>query len=299
MKATTLLSGLIFHLVLIAAALGVFYKTSGSPIEYTTVRGEQVIFQGSGLYRYDPAPFAREGVVWDAINLFVGLPLFAAAIFLNQRGSLRGRLLLGGLLFYFFYVYVLAMTGYAFNSLFLVYTAIFALSAVSFFINLHDIDVARLPARISPRFPHRLFIGFTFLMSALLVFLWLGRIIPIMVSGRFPPDSAGMTTLVSQGFDLGMIVPLLLSTGILLWRRSAWGYWLASVSLSYGLLMCITLPAWIVVPLIQDGKINPIEAVPFLLVCLAGLILAGMFFGNVQAEKAGQQGIAGGGGPGA
>jgi hypothetical protein len=286
MKNTTLLSALIFLLVLVAAATGVFYQTPGSPIEYTTVRGEQVIFQGSGLYRYDPASFAREGVVWDVINLFIGLPLFAVAIYLNQRSSLRGRLLLGGLLFYFLYVYVLAMTGYSFNRLFLVYVAIFALSAVAFFVNLHAIDVARLPAQISSRFPHRLLIGFTFVMGALLVFLWLRRIIPIMVTDRFPPDMAGMTTLVSQGFDLGMIVPLLLSTGILLWRRSPWGYWLASVSLSYGLLMCITLPAWIAVPLIQDGKISLIEAGPFLVLCLAGLVLAGMFYGNVQEEKA-------------
>ncbi|MBI3943444.1 MAG: hypothetical protein HY326_10570 [Chloroflexi bacterium] len=285
MKNTTLLSGLIFLLVLIATATGIFYQTPGSPIEYTTVRGEQVIFRGSGLYRYDPTSLAREGVVWDVINLLIGLPLFAVAIYLNQRNSLRGRLLLGGLLFYFFYVYVLAMTGYSFNRLFLVYVAIFALSAVAFFVNLHGVNVARLPAQISSRFPHRLFVGFAFIMGALLVSLWLGRIIPIMVNDRFPPDMAGMTTLVSQGFDLGMIVPLLVSAGILLWRRSPWGYLLTSISLSYALLMCIALPAWIAVPLIQDGKLNLIEAGPFLLLCLVGLALAGMFYRNLKEEK--------------
>lgn len=67
------------------------------------------------------------------INLSIGLPLFAVAIYLSQRNSMRGRLLLGGLLFYFFYVYAMAMTGHAFNRLFLVYVAIFALSAVAFF----------------------------------------------------------------------------------------------------------------------------------------------------------------------
>jgi hypothetical protein len=70
----------------------------------------------------------------------------------------------------------------------------------------------------------------------------------------------------------------------LLWRRSPWGYLLTSVSLGYGLLMSITLPAFIVVPLIQDGQISLIEAVPFLVVSLVGLVLAGMFYRNVQEE---------------
>lgn len=290
MKNKTLLYGLIWLLILVATGTGIFYQTPGPRIEYVTVRGEQAIFQGSGLYRYDPAWFAREGVVWDVINLFIGLPLFAVAIYLSQRNSLRGRSLLGGLLFYFFYVYIMAMTGYAFNRLFLVYVAIFALSGVAFFLNLHSIDVARLPAQVSARFPRRLFIGFTFVVSAVLVFLWVGRILPIMATDRFPPDIAGLTTLVSQGIDLGIVVPLMISTGILLWRRSPWGYLLTSVSLGYGLLMSITLPAFIVVPLIQDGKMTLIEAIPFLAVSLVGLALAWMFYRGVQEENALQSG---------
>jgi len=285
MKFHILLSSLIFLLVLVATATGIFYQTPGSPIEYTTVRGEQVEFQGSGLYRYDPAWFALEGVVWDVINLVIGLPLFGIAIYLSQKNSVRGRLLLGGLLFYFFYVYIMATTGYALNRMFIVYVAIFALSGVAFFLNLHGIDVAHLPLQVSARFPRRLFIGFTFIMGSVLVFLWLGRIIPIMVNDRFPPEIAGLTTLVSQGVDLGIVVPLLLSTGILLWRRSPWGYLLAGISLSYGLLMCITLPAFIAVPLIQDGKTNLIEASPLLVLCLAGLVLVWMFYGNILEKS--------------
>ncbi len=282
MKNYVVLSGLVFLLVLVATATGIFCQTPGPPIEYMTIRGEQAIFQGSGLYRYDPAWFAREGVVWDVINLAIGLPLFAVAIYQSRRNSLRGRLLLGGLLFYFVYVYLMFTTGVAFNRLFLVYVAIFALSAVAFFLNLSGIDVARLPAQVSVWFPRRVFISFAFVMSAVLIFLWLGRIIPIMVTDRFPPDLSGVSTLESQGLDLGMIVPLLLSTGILLWRRSPWGYLLTSISLTHGVMMFISIPAWIVVPLIQAGKVRPIEASPFLVVSLLGLVLAGMFYRNVR-----------------
>ena len=80
--------------------------------------------------------------------------------------------------------------------------------------------------------------------------LWSGRIIPYTIAGRFPDELAGLTTLVTQAFDLGIVVPLLLSTAVLLWRRSIWGYFLGGISLTFGFVMCITLPAWIVVPLI-------------------------------------------------
>jgi hypothetical protein len=49
--------------------------------------------------------------------------------------------------------------------------------------------------------------------------------------------------------------------------------------------MCITLPAWIVVALIQVGQMNLVEAVPFLLLCLIGLFVAGRFFWGVQEKQ--------------
>jgi hypothetical protein len=50
-------------------------------------------------------------------------------------------------------------------------------------------------------------------------------------------------------------------------------------------MMFISIPAWIVVPLLRDGKINPIEASPFLVVCLLGLALAVIFYGNLREAK--------------
>jgi hypothetical protein len=79
-----------------------------------------------------------------------------------------------------------------------------------------------------------------------------------------------------------MVVPLMLSAGVLLWRRSPWGYLLTSISLSYGVMMCVTLPAFVVVPLIQDGKTTLIEAIPFSAVSLAGFYLFGRFYWNVR-----------------
>lgn len=142
-----------------------------------------------------------------------------------------------------------------------------------------------MPDHISASFPRWLFIVFTLVMSVALIVLWLGRIISYTLAGRFPDELAGLTTLVTQAFDLGIVVPLLLSTAILFWRRSIWGYFLGGISLTFGFVMCITLPAWIIVPLIQFGQMNIVEAVPFLLLRLIGLFVAGRFFWSVRERE--------------
>jgi len=285
MKLQFVLYALIVLLILSATTVGIFYKTPEPRIEHTTVRGQEAVFQGSGLYRYDPVVVVREGVIWDVINLCIGLPLLTVAVISTLGDSLRGRLLLGGLLFYFFYVYLMYATMMAFNPLFLVYVAVFALSLVAFFLNLSRIDVAGLPMHISPRFPRTVFIVFSLLLSAALLLLWIGRIVPIMRSGKFLPELAGITTLETQALDLGLIVPLALCSAILLWRRAAWGYFLTSVAITFGFMMFITIPAWIAVPLIQDGQVNLVEGVPFFLLCLVGLVLVVLFYRNVVGQK--------------
>jgi hypothetical protein len=284
-KSFILLLVLILFLVLTAVLAGIFYQTTGSHIEFETVRGENATLQGTGLYKYDPAAVAREGIIWDVVDLILTVPLFVIAIVFVWQNKLRGRLIVGGILFYLFYRYLMYVTMLAFNNMFLVYVAIFALSTVAFVINLNAIDIAQLPLHITARFPRRILIGFVFTMGATLTILWLGRIIPIMSAGKFPSELAGMNTLQTQAFDLGMIVPLMMSTGILLWQRSAWGYLLGSISLTFGFIMCITLPAWIIVPLIQDGKVNLIEASPFSILCLIGIILVTLSYRNIREEQ--------------
>jgi len=145
-------------------------------------------------------------MIWDAINLLVAVPLLVAGIFLSSRKSLRGRLLLTGMLSYFFYVYLMYATMMAFNPLFLVYVAIFALSIVGLAINLSRIDVASLPQRFAARFPIRIFSGYMVLLAVMLIVLWVGRIIPMSLSNKLSPEPAGISTLESQALDLGLIV---------------------------------------------------------------------------------------------
>jgi hypothetical protein len=124
------------------------------------------------------------------------------------------------------------------------------------------------------------------LLAAMLVVLWMGRIVPILATNSFPEELAGLTTLEPQALDLGLIVPLLVAGGILLWRRSGWGYFLAGIGITHGFMMFLAIPTWIVVPMLQAGTIRPLEAGPFLALCLVGILLAGLFYRSMQSDGA-------------
>lgn len=284
MKSEILLSILVALMVVAATSTALFHTTPEPTIPYVTVRGEHAVFQGSGLYRWDPVELAREGMLWDGINLAIAVPLLVIAIVMAARGRLRGRIMLAGLLAYFFYVYLQYAMMVAFNPLFLLYVATFALSGVALLITIGRIDVARLPEHLSERFPRKLFVGFSFTFAGALVLLWLARIIPIMISGTFPPELAGLTTLETQAIDLGMLVPLAISAGVLLHRGAPWGYLLSGLVLMFGVMMFISIPVWIVVPLLRQGEMNLVESAPFLILSIVGMALAWIFLRSVREE---------------
>lgn len=280
-RSPWLIPSLIALLVTVATGVALLLPGDGSHVRFITPRGEEALLQATGLYRDLPVAVAREGVVWDGINLFVGVPALLLALLLAHRGSLRGQLAVAGLSLYFGYAYLMwAML--VLNPLFLMYVAIFALSLVNLFHYLAKIDPAEVRARVSPRFPRRFFAGFAFATAGILTILWSLRIVEILRSGRFPPELVGLTSLETQALDLGIIVPLSVASGWLLLRDHPWGYVLTALQLTFGFIMFLTIPAWIVVPLVQDGKIQVIEAAPFLALCAVGFVLVGLFLRNLR-----------------
>jgi hypothetical protein len=276
MRRTSLvLSCVLAALVAVATASALFSPHGGPHMVQPTVRGEDATYQGSGLYRFDPVEVAREGLVWDAINLFIAVPAFLFALHRAWRGSTRGRLAVAGLSLYFAYAYLQYAAMMAVNPLFLAYAGIIALGAV-------NVGLTVTVPRLSERFPRKLFIGFSFSMAIALVLLWGRLVMGIVTSGHLGPQLAGLTGLPSQALDLGMVVPLAVTAGVLLLRGHAYGPVLTSLVLTFGTMMFITVPAWIVVPAVMDRKLDVIEAVPFLALCAFGIALEAIFFRNVD-----------------
>lgn len=288
----------IFVFALFAAAMGLFYTTPGEPVQTTSTRGEQVTLKGSGLYAADTVSSAAQMQGNDLVALVVGLPLLAVSAWLafhtrhGSAWSTRGQLLLAGTLGFFLYTYMSMAFYAAYNSLFLIYVALFSMSLFAFILALLAIDRNSLPERLSPRLPRRAIAVLFFTAAAFLTLAWLGRIVPPLLQGSLPALE-NTTTLVIQAMDLGLIVPFSVMAGVLLLKRSPWGYLLASVALMKFLTMSLAVSAMGINMILNGVPDSPVIIGIFLLMTAASLVMAVLLLKNViepgQAGRTGQK----------
>jgi hypothetical protein len=248
---------------------------------FTSLFGEQVQIQGGGLYAHESVSMAAQGVGMDLVTLLVATPLLLASTWFARRGSLRGQLLRVGAFFYFTYSYLVIGFGVVYNPLFLVYVALLSASGAGLILSLLTIDVVRLPAAVSNAFRRRGTAWTVIGVSALFLVMWLGRILPAVVSGRPPVGLDSYTTLSVQAADLGIVIPLSLVTGVLLLRRSPAGYLLAAPVLVFLATMGLGLVGMVVAMAAMGTSVGPADAIPAVVTAVLGIALALHFTASV------------------
>jgi hypothetical protein len=201
--ALTMLIPLIFALALFAVGMGLLKQTPGQPYPFTSHRGETVMINGHGLYYYDTVSSAAQQQGNDVVTLFVALPMLIVSTWLAFRGSLRGRLLLTGIIGFFLYTYLSMSMLTAFNALFLVYVALFALSLYAFILCMMSFDLTTLPGHFSNKLPRGWIAALLFLIGAFLSISWLGRVLSPIIQNT-PPLLDNTTTMVIQAMDLSL-----------------------------------------------------------------------------------------------
>jgi hypothetical protein len=273
---------LIIPLALIAAAAGIFWQGTGEPYPFTTLRGETVMIRGHGLYRFDTINSSSQEVGQDIVTLIIGIPLLITGIVLSRKGSLRGKLLLTGGLGYFLYTYASMSFLTAFNSLFLVYVALFSLSLFGFILALSGLKPDEIVSHISEHFPRRTIATYFIVVAAFLAMAWLGLVVPPILKGTPPSGLESAITMIIQALDLGVIVPTSVITATLLLKRQPWGYTLSAVVLLKILTMGAALISMIIVQLLAGVAVDPVISAAFVLISLSGIVLAVMALRTIR-----------------
>jgi hypothetical protein len=142
-------------------------------------------------------------------------------------------------------------------------------------------DLEDLPRRFSEKLPRGWIAGLLFLVGGFLLLAWLGRIGQPLIQNE-TPALENTTTLVIQAMDLGLVVPLCLLGGILLLRRSPWGYLLASVVLLKGVTMGLAVSTMAINMTLNGVPDSLGIMVPFGIITLLNIFMAVLLLKNVR-----------------
>lgn len=219
---------LIAVLAIITAGVGLFSQGGNGPFQFTTVYGNTVEIYGQGIYRHDSSFVAALFKGTDVVTLFVGIPLLLVGYLFYRRNSLRGSIFLIGILLYFLYIGVTYTFSAIFNSLFLVYTALFSAALFATILALTTFDTQHLADTVNSGMPHRGLAIFMFVAGLGTLMLWLSELIGPLMAGHAPANLGPYTTMFTHGFDSAVITPACVITGIYLLKRRTLGYLLVA-----------------------------------------------------------------------
>lgn len=238
---------MIVVLAALASYTGIYSEGGPGPHRIESVRGETVIIYGKGLYRDMSQEVAPQGIAQDYVTLFAAIPLLLIALVWARTGSLKGRYFLSGILGYFLVTYLFYLVMGMYNALFLVYVALLSMSFFAFTLTMLSFEPNTLPERFNEETPVKSTGGFLIFQCIAITLMWLGVVIPPLLSGEIIPKQVEhYTTLIVQGLDLALLLPLGILAGVLFIRKNPFGYLMTPVYFVFLSLLMVALTAKII-----------------------------------------------------
>ncbi|MDD5482009.1 MAG: hypothetical protein PHR64_03680, partial [Candidatus Shapirobacteria bacterium] len=153
-KIINLLVFLIAPAALLAAGLGMG-PARGLPNHYQhqSIRGENVLIYGKGLYQHMSAEVGPQGIAQDYVTFLIAVPLLIIALFWANKNSLTGRFVLAGTLAYFLVTYLFYLMMAMYNALFLLYIFLLSASFFAFSLTMLSFEIKTLPEKFSLQTP--------------------------------------------------------------------------------------------------------------------------------------------------
>ena len=264
---------LIAFLALIIAGVGLFAQGGNGSFSFTTIHGNTLEMYGEGIYRNDSLFVGGLFRGTDVITLFVSLPLLLVSYLFYRRGSLRGSIFMIGMLMYFLYIGVSYTFSVIFNSLFLVYTALFSASLFATITVLTTFDSQYLASKVTSNMPRRGIAIFMFVAGLGTLFLWLSELISPLMTGQAPANLGPYTTMFTHGFDSAVITPATVVTGIYLLKRKPLGNLLAAPLL----ILCTIIGVTVIAQTISQAMLGIIFPIGVYIGMVGSWVVMGAF----------------------
>lgn len=274
MKRTFIaLTIIIIILSAIASYNGIFKSDESGSFSYQSIRNQKVEIYGKGLYQHMSKEVAIQGIAQDYITLFIAVPLLLFSLVKFLQKSKVFTLIFGGTIFYFFVTYLLYLAMAMYNQMFLLYVILLGSSFFALILFLLKIDYSKF-SYFDKKSPAKSSGIFLIINSLLIALLWLGMIIPPLMDGSiYPKELEHYTTLIVQGFDLALLLPLAFVSGYLLLHKQKFAFVFGTVYLVFLSILMTALTAKIIAM-----KLNGYNVIPVIYI-IPSINLISIFFG--------------------
>ena len=188
----------------------------------------------------------------------MAIPLLIVALFLHRHKMWQVLLLGAGTSAYFLVTYLFYTAMGMYNTLFLVYVCLLGLSFFSFGLYWKKLSSTLSAYDYGKQVPQTLGAWFLMINSILIALLWLSVIVPPLLYGSIYPDILQhYTTLIVQGFDLGLLLPLAFVAGWQWNRGKMIGWHLGPVYIVFLGILMTALSAKIIAMRLSGVNIIP------------------------------------------
>lgn len=243
----TTLSIMVAIIAGIATASGIFSRDGSGSYVYHSIRGEDVVIYGKGLYNHMSADVAIQGIAQDYITLFLAVPALLFGLHLVRKHAPRGLLMVTGILAYFLVTYLFYTAMAMYNIMFLAYVTLPSLSFFGFILSMLTLNNTGITDLLGPEKLLQNAGTFLVLNSLMVTFLWLNIILPPLFDGSiYPKALQHYATLTVQGFDLGLLLPIGIVSGVLAIQKHRCGYLFTTVNLIFLSLLMAALTSKII-----------------------------------------------------
>jgi len=267
-----------------ATVMGITSNNGSGEYDYISIRGENITIYGKGIYRHMSADVAIQGIAQDYVTLFVGIPLLLFALFLFRKKNIKGLFLLSGTSMYFLVTYLFYTAMGMYSVMFLVYVILLCLSFFAFVLTLFCYNITEIKQMFSSEKLIRYSGLFLVINSLMVAMLWLSIIIPPLLDGSiYPKELQHYTSLIVQGFDLGLLLPIGIVSGILAFRKSSYGYFFTTINLIFLSILMAALTSKIL--FMANAGYNVIPVI-FIMptVCLISTVLSSFILKKIKVN---------------
>lgn len=260
---------------------------------FTTLLMVYAAFQGvfnPNTFAKDSKSFGTQGIGQDFVNLFFVAPLLLISLILFLKENKIGYYLFGGTVLYILYSYIIYAFGVHFNHLFLIYSLLFSFSLYLFIIFMMEFSAKEIKSWFQEQIPAKTMSIFMIVVAVMFYFIWLGEIIPALMSGTTPKTVTDNNLLVNpvHVLDLAFSLPALIIAAFLLLKRHKLGYILAPLLLVFIVVLTIALAGMAVNLALNNISENFFLVYIFAVLSVLSMIILLLFFRKLNHKDNGQ-----------